>query len=254
MSVVPPVVADVFAPYGVTHWLILAAIAASTTLLTLLLRRTAGGPHEQTVRRAVCWSLAAILLAGAVVAQIHRVTAGIWSVQESLPLHLCDIGVLVTAATLIGVGRNSPPKRIWQRLYELAFIWGMGGTTQSILTPDLADAFPNPECVRYFVLHGGIVVSVLMLTLGLRMRLQPGTPVRVWLATLVLAVIVVPLDWLLGANYMYLLGPPKHPTIIDLLGPWPRSLLPLVLLATLLILACYAPFWALRRRALQKAR
>jgi hypothetical integral membrane protein (TIGR02206 family) len=165
-----------------------------------------------------------------------------------LPLHLCDIGVLITAATLIGIGRTFPPRPIWQRLYELAFIWGMGGTTQSLLTPDLAQAFPHPECVRYFVLHGGIVVAVLMLTLGLGLRLQPGTPLRVWLTTLVLAAIVMPIDWLLGANYMYLLGPPKHPSIIDLLGPWPWSLLPLVLLATLLILGGYAPFWLLRRR------
>ena len=76
---------------------------------------------------------------------------------------------------------------------------------------------------------------------------------RVWLTTLVLALIVMPLDWLLGTNYMYLLGPPKHPTIIDLLGPWPQSLLPLVLLATALILLCYAPFWLLRRRHFRQA-
>ena len=248
MSAAPPVVADAFVPYGVAHCLVLLAIAVSTALLTYLLRHTAGGPHERRIRRTVCWSLATILLGGAVIAQIERVQLGIWSQQESLPLHLCDIAVLITAATLIGVGRRFPPQRIWQRLYELAFVWGMGGTLQSLLTPDLAQAFPHPECIRYFVLHGAIVAAVLTMTLGLRMRLQPGTPVRVWLTTLVLATIVMPIDWLLGANYMYLLGPPKHPTIIDLLGPWPWSLLPLVLLATLLILACYAPFWLLQRR------
>ena len=47
-------------------------------------------------------------------------------------------------------------------------------------------------------------------------------------------------DWTCGANYMYLCGRPKHPSLIDYLGRWPWSLLPLLLLGTTLIGLCYA--------------
>lgn len=243
----PRIVADGFVFFGAAHWLVLAAIGALAASLSLLLRWSARRGQPDRLRPAVCWMLAGILIAGAVVAEWQRVAEGIWSIEESLPLHLCDVAIFVTAAALLGAGLNSGPRSIWYRFYELSWVWGMGGTSQAVLTPDLAVTFPEPECVRYFVLHGAIVVSALVMTFGLRMRPQPGTPIRVWLATLALALVVMLVNWLTGGNYMYLCGPPGRPSLIDLLGPWPWSLLPLAVVATLLILLCYAPFWLLDR-------
>ena len=254
-----------FILFGREHWAVLALLAVVTTALSWGLRRAAGGPHAAAVCRLVCWSLAGILVLGAVVGQLQRVTAGVWTRQESLPLHLCDIAVGIVAAALFGVGLHGPRRvmnaaharagatdtprvsPLWQRLYELAFIWGMGGTSQAIVTPDVWGAFPEATCVRYFILHGGIVVSVLVMTIGLKLRPLPGAVRRVWLTTLVLALIVFPIDWALGANYMYLLGRPTNPTIIDLFGPWPWSLIPLVLVGSAFIALCYVPFWLIDR-------
>lgn len=254
-----------FVRFGGEHWAVLGLIAATTTLLSWVLRRMAGGRHERRGCRAVCWTLAALLVLGAVVAQLHRMTVGKWTLQESLPLHLCDLAVGVVAAALIGVGLHGPTRimdavrgagrapsvdrvsPLWQRLYELAFIWGIGGTSQAILTPDVVGRCPEATCIRYFILHGGIVVAVLVMTIGLRMRPLPGAVRRVWLTTLVLALIVFPIDWALEANYMYLLGRPANPTIIDLFGPWPWSLIPLVIVGTAFIGLCYVPFWIIDR-------
>jgi len=240
-----------FVAFSPVHWGALAAIAGAAVILSLLLRRGADRPG---VRRGVCWGLAAVLLIGAVVAQIGRVIGGVWSLQESLPLHLCDIAVLTTAVALIGVGRRAKSNRASQLLYELACVWGLGGTSQALLTPDVTTAAYSPDCVRYFVLHGAIVVGVLVMTFGLHMRLQPGAPVRVWLVTLALAIVVGLVDWGLGANYMYLCANPARPSLFDLLGPRPWTLLWLAVVATGLILLCYAPFWIAARVARQGSR
>jgi hypothetical integral membrane protein (TIGR02206 family) len=240
--------ADPFVLFGVVHCCVFAAIGGATVLLSWLLRRAARHRHARAWRRAICWPLASILVLGAVVAELQRMIEGTWSIQESLPLHLCDIAIFVTAAALVGAGLDAPRSRLWQHCYELSWVWAIGGTSQAVLTPDLSVTFPHAECIRYFLLHGTIIVSALVMTLGLRMRPLPGTPLRVWLVTLALAIIVGVVDWVTGANYMYVCGPPAHPSLFDYFGPWPRSLLPLAATGTLLILLCYAPFWWVGRR------
>ena len=173
--------ASAFPLFTAEHWAALGCIAGATLLLSLMLRRVAHPPHAAAVRRVVCWSLAVVLLGGAVLAEVQRFRAGIWTLRESLPLHLCDIAVLVVGVALLAAGWFPPeallrgatpvrqrgdPARRWQRLYELGYTWGLGGTLQAVLTPDSPARFPDLECVRYFVLHGGIMVGVLVMALG----------------------------------------------------------------------------------------
>jgi len=251
MSLMPP-----FVPYGSGHLITLALLAALTVGIVRLLRAAAAWPEEARVRRVVCWGLAAVLVGCAVVEQITKAVRGEWNVRDSLPLHLCDIGLVLTVVALVDVGRTPAGGRIprrAQRLYEFAYFWGLGGTIQALFTPVVEHAFPHWQTVRFFVAHGGIVLAVLALTFGLRLRPQPGAVRRVWLATLTLAAAVFVVNQLIGANYMYLAGPTPQPTVINLLGPWPWSLLPLAGLGTALILACYAPWAVLDRRARRRA-
>lgn len=251
--------------FGGQHVAVFAIIAVLSAGLSYILRKSAGRPNETLLRRVTCCSLALVLLGGAVHGEVERVRAGRWSVQESLPLHLCDIGLLVCVAALVGVARHEAatiqkafaatarrragdePSPAWQYLYELAYVWGVGGTFQAVLTPDLEESFPAPACIRYFTNHGGMIVAVLVLTIGLRMRPLPGAAWRVWLTSLALALVILPLNWLLDANYMYLLGPPARPSLFDYFGVWPWSLLTLAVVATGLIALCCAPFWVLDR-------
>ncbi len=245
-----------FVPYGFGHLLTLALLAALTVGIVRLLRGAAAWPQEARLRRAVCWGLAAVLAGCAIAEHGTKLALGEWTVQDSLPLHLCDVGLVLTVIALLDVGRSAPGGRIprrTQRLYEFAYFWGLGGTTQALFTPVVDYAFPHWQTIRFFVAHGGIVLSVLVLTFGLRLRPQAGAVRRVWLVTLALAVPVFVINQLIGANYMYLAGPTPRPTLINLLGPWPWSLLPLAGLGTVLLLACYAPWAVLDRRARRRA-
>lgn len=240
---------ETVAVFSREHLAALAAIAVASVVCVVLVRRTAPTLAGSAVRRAVCWTLAAVLLAGAVASQVQQALDGSWSVQMSLPLHLCDIGLFVTAAAAFWAGRGMLGVGHGQRLYELAYYWGIGGTTQGILTPDVGGTFPSVNCIRYFTNHGAIVVAVLVMTIGLRMRPGRRSLPRVWLTTLALAVVMLGINGLInrfigpGANYMYLCGPPVHPTLYDLFGPWPWALLTLVGVGTLILTLCYAPFW-----------
>lgn len=253
--------ADDLPLYGRHHVVALLLITACSTLLTVLARWTAAGRRAVIVRRAICWPLAVALATAAVAAEVRWVVNGTWSARENLPLHLCDIAAIVMIVVLVraGFALDTPPGggRVgaWQRLYELAYFWGIGGTVQALLTPDVGEPPGSPECVRYFVLHGGIVVGVLVLTLGFGCRPWPGAVRRVWVTTFLLALAMLPVDWAPDANYMYLCGPPENPTLYDTFGPWPWALIPLVLIGTLIFLVCYAPFWlADRRRASRPTR
>lgn len=229
---------DDFHAFSSEHLTTLAVIAGIATVLCVLVRRT----HSAAMRISVCWLVAVLTFGGLIFKQLYQFSTGTWTVTESLPLELCDIGNGVTCLALILASQKNQPR--WtQSLYELAYFWGLGGTMQALLTPDVTHPPPHPSYFRFFVTHGGIVIGVLIMTLGLRMRPRASAFWRVWRTTVALAVMVFLLNFPLGANYMYLHGPPKRASIIDLMGPWPWSLGPLLLVGTLLLMLVYSPFW-----------
>jgi hypothetical integral membrane protein (TIGR02206 family) len=239
---------DDFHAFSTEHLVTLGAIAAIGTALIVIVRSS----QRPMVRSLVCWTVAGLTMGGMMFKQIRQLSTGTWTLDDSVPLHLCDIGNVVTLLALIMACRSRRPS--WsQWLYELAYFWGLGGTIQALLTPDVAHPYPHPAFFRFFVTHGGIVVGVLVMTIGLRMRPRPSAFWKVWLATITLACVVFVLNFPLGANYMYLHGPPKRASIIDLMGPWPWSLIPLVMVGTLLLMLVYSPFWVRDRYSTRNA-
>ncbi len=94
---------------------------------------------------------------------------GTWSPKTSLPLALCDVGVLVAAAAC------------WWRvtlLVELTYFWGLAGTLQAVITPDLNVGFPHLVFFQYLVGHVGIVAAALFLVVGMRIVPRRRSVVR----------------------------------------------------------------------------
>ena len=165
---------------------------------------------------------------------------GSWSAKTSLPLALCDVGVLVAAVAC------------WCQtalLVELTYFWGLAGTLQGLLTPDLNVGFPHLVFFQYVVGHAGIVVAALFLVVGLRIVPRRRSVPRVLAITLGYSAVVGVVDALTGANYMFLRSPPGEWTLLRLLGPWPWYIASAVGVAAVLVTLLDAPFWAGRRRA-----
>ena len=156
---------------------------------------------------------------------------------QSLPLQLCDVAILITAAAL------------WTRnrlAVEVSYFWGLAGTIQALFTPDVPQHFPSYPYFQYYIAHGGVVAASLILVVGMRLHPRPWAVVRVAGLTIAYAALVGITDAVTGANYMYLRSKPPSPTLLDVLGPWPVYIFSATLIAFVLFAILDAPF-ALRR-------
>src|SRR5437899_1380537 len=163
----------------------------------------------------------------------------------SLPLQLCDVAIFIAAAAL------------WTRnrlLVEVTYFWGLAGTIQALLTPDLPQHFPSYPYFQYYIAHGGVVAAALILVVGLRQSPRRWAVARVAGLTVVYAALVGFVDAVTGADYMYLRSKPAGATLLDLLGPWPWYILSAAAIAVVLFAVLDAPFRLRRGDALRDGR
>lgn len=198
--------------------------------------------------RALLAVAAASIILSEFAGQYWRIANGIWDIKTDLPLHLCDIaGVAVIWFALA---------RAWQpvhklnhltvRVGELAYFWTLAGSTQALLTPDLALEFPHVAFWDFFVSHGTAWAAIVGLAAGGGLHIRPGAYLPSWLITLTVGAIVGAMNVPLGSNYMYTCGPPGQASVYDYFGPWPFSLLSLAIAGLLLFGLCerlYLAYW-----------
>lgn len=187
------------------------------------------GPWRNTAAKVV----GLVLLADAVSYAVAEVVAGNWSWSSSLPLALCNVAVLVTAAAC------------WWRvalLVELTYFWGLAGTLQGVLTPDLGTGFPHLVFFQYVVGHVAVVTAALFLVVGMGIVPRPGAMWRVYAITIGYSAFVGIVDALTGADYMFLRTPPSNWTALRLLGPWPWYLVTGAAVALVLFWLLDLPF------------
>ena len=237
--VVAPEAARKMQLFGGLHLTILFLTLAVPFVLSRFTRRQ----QRPRLARYLALAIAVILILNRIMAVawgFHEHTILRW--QDALPMHLCD---WASAAVIIAL--------VWrgQLAYELAYLWGLAGTFQAVLTPDLEQTFPNPFFIGFFVDHCGIIVSVLFLTWGLRMRPRPGSVLRVWGWTQGYVACAGLVDWTYrryDLDYGYLAHKPLHGSLLDFLGPWPWYIGSLEVLSLVFFTVFYAPFWLSDRR------
>jgi hypothetical integral membrane protein (TIGR02206 family) len=154
--------------------------------------------------------------------------------REMLPMQMCDWGMVVV---IVAMWTGS------QRWFEVAYFWGIGGTLQAVLTPNLRYGFPDWRFISFFTLHSTIIVGVVFLMLIHRYRPYPMSIVRVWLWSEFYFVVTLITDKLVGFNYGFLLHKPEAFSILSVLSDSrPLYLLELQGVALFFFLVLYAPF------------
>jgi hypothetical integral membrane protein (TIGR02206 family) len=213
------------AAYGI----VVGAGVACTAVLLVEARRHPG-PWTIWAARAI----GTLLLADAVCFVFSLMTQGRFSVQNSLPLPLCDLGAVVAAAACF-----------WRvtLLVELTYFWGLAGTLQAVVTPDLATPFPHLAFFEYTVGHVCIVMAALFLVVGMRITPQPKAVPRVFAITAAYTALVGLVDGLTGADYMFLRAPPVSWSLLSVLGPWPWYVFSATGVALVLLVLLDLPFW-----------
>lgn len=218
------------------HLAAIAAIAAITAVLIVAARRRPG-------RWLNVFALVLVIAEAAWWVNLARGGGSPGQRAQALPLQLCDVAVLITAAAL------------WTRrplLVELAYFWGLAGTIQGLVTPDLPNHFPDPWFFQYYVVHGGIIAAALVMVVGLRIYPRPWSVLRILAITIGYAAVVGLIDAGTGADYMYLRAKPSSHSLLDVLGPWPWYVLSATGIAIVFFAILYAPFWV-RRAAVRTA-
>jgi hypothetical integral membrane protein (TIGR02206 family) len=188
----------------------------------------------------VCRALAIVLVVNESSWWAWLALQGTYSINYALPFQLCDIACFVAAAAL------------WTRrplLVELTYFWGLAGTVNGLLTPDLPQHFPDFLAFQYFIAHGAIVGAALLLVIGLGITPRPLAALRVYAVTVVVLVVDAGVDVLTGGNYLYLRHTPGVHSLLDLFGPWPWYVLGASALALVIFVILDLPFTLGRRLA-----
>jgi hypothetical integral membrane protein (TIGR02206 family) len=184
------------------------SILAAAAVAALIWARRAPRPAVW-----VGWVLAVALLVDAVVFVVSPATDGSWTARSSLPLNLCDVALVIAALACWWPA--------WQLGVELTYFWGLAGTLQAILTPDLSAGARQLTFWEFVVAHVGIVTAAGYLVWSLRRYPRPHAVPRIFAITLGYSAIVALADWATGGNYMYLARLPAHVSLLSALGPWP---------------------------------
>jgi hypothetical integral membrane protein (TIGR02206 family) len=151
-----------------------------------------------------------------------------------LPLQLCDWGMVVV---IVALWTGS---QCW---FEVAYFWGIGGTLQAVLTPNLRFGFPDLRFISFFTSHSGIIIGVVFLMLTHKYRPYPMSILRTFLWSEFYFVVTLIADELTGFNYGFLLHKPEAFSILSFLSDSrPLYLLELHGVALLFFVGLYAPF------------
>jgi len=219
-----------FEAYGAEHLIVIAL----TVLLPFALAALVWWSRSKVLDRAFIFSFCALLVVNyvAYLAFVRRLGELSWT--QMLPMQMCDWAMVVVLVALITA------KHRW---FEVAYFWGIGGTLQAVLTPNLYYGFPDPRFIGFFVSHCGIIVGVVYLMLTRRLRPYPMSIVRVFAWSELYFVAGVIVDHLTGENYGYLLHKPSTFSLLSFLSDWrPLYLLQMHGLALVFFAALYAPF------------
>ena len=212
-------------------------IIFSIAVISILI--TFGKKQDRKNQILIAKILAISIAFSEITRHLISIANGEWAVTSHLPLQLCAISFWISVFLLF---RRKP------LLYEYIVMLGIPGALQSFITPEMTSGYSNFLVFNYYFTHTGIIFTGLYLTIVLGMRPEKGSWIKVFLFGQVILIFVGLINWLIGANYIYLCQKPlaANPFII---GDWPWYLIGLEVLGLAHILLFYFLFryWVSRK-------
>jgi hypothetical integral membrane protein (TIGR02206 family) len=217
-----------FQLFGTCHLVALAVIVILNFAL-LGFRKS-----SDETRKVVRWTMAIILWLDELSWHVWNLYWGHWTIQTMLPLHICSI--LIWLAGFMLILKN-------YRIYEFAYFIGIGGAMQALLTPDAGIyGFPHYRVFQTFISHGLLITSAVFMTTVEGFRPTWKSFWRVIIGLNIYAVIIFPINRLLGTNYLFINGKPATASLLDALPAWPYYLIYMELIGFAIFLLLYLPF------------
>ncbi len=228
-----------FVLFGTWHLVALLVILL-INLAMLGFRRT-----SEKTRRIVRWSMAIALWLDEASWHIWNIYWGHWTVAQ-LPLHICSLLIWLTGFMLIFKVR---------RIYEFAYFIGIGGAMQALLTPDAGIyGFPHFRIFQTMISHGLLLTSAIYMTTVEGFRPTWKSLWRVVIGLNIYAILIYPVNLLLGTDFLYINSKPATASLLDALPRWPYYLIFMELIGLAIFLLLYLPFMIRDGRARMKAK
>jgi hypothetical integral membrane protein (TIGR02206 family) len=228
---------EAFRPFSLTHICTLPCLATLITLAVIYGRKQSNPTTPTNFERALAFANIAVWLA----------SHGYWQMPPrfdavtTLPLQMCHITSLIASAVLL-TGNST--------LRAILYFWSFALCTQAMITPSLVEPPSSPIFWAFWFLHGFVMLTAVYDIAVHQFRPTWRDYGIACAASATYVAVVLPVDLLLGANYGFLgKSTALHPSIVDLLGPWPQRLLLIVPLAALAMLVAMLPWVMVRRQS-----
>jgi hypothetical integral membrane protein (TIGR02206 family) len=159
---------------------------------------------------------------------------GEWTLQDSLPLHMCNLTQLLLIWHLLS-GQ--------QWAFRIAAVWGPLGGVQALLTPAIEPNYWVPLVFQFFIAHSLVILVPIYLLVRAERRLPQRFFWPILGYTHGVALVLYLVNRWVGSNYMYVNQPPPvdHPLLH---GGWP---LYLVWIDVALVVLVAGYLWAVRK-------
>tara|TARA_B100000989_G_scaffold49774_1_gene32769 strand:+ start:4409 stop:5113 length:705 start_codon:yes stop_codon:yes gene_type:complete len=187
---------------------------------------------NRTQKIKVTYLIGVIMILDFITENGGYIISGTWDVQYNLPIQLCGISSLICCVL--------PFVKKKDRLFQFVYYTGVIGGIMAILTPQM-NYFDGSlrYYLNYYVSHSLIITLPIFMFLHLDLKLPKLSWFKIWIHLNILMAIIMPINFLLDANYMYVNDAPEvsNPLVI---GEWPYYLLiwePLVMIIAYLIYA-----------------
>ena len=228
----PPYIIDLISYEGIRNLL----ITSSVILMFLIIGRYINNSQKYLLAKTV--SLITIFFT--ITNHVIDLNNGNWEIQEDLPLHLCSVSNLIVCFILF-IPRN-------QKLFEFLFYCGFWGGLMAILTAQINDYDGSYfKYIQYYQSHGTIIMIPLFMLLHLDYKLSKFSWFKVLITLNIIMLIIMPLNFLIGSNYMYLSEAPniKNPLVF---GEWPFYILNWEFFILILFFLTFKCFQLIKRK------
>jgi hypothetical integral membrane protein (TIGR02206 family) len=196
-----------FSLFSFSHLMILLLFVTVTVIL-FLFRSKVNYNHLRKTEIG----LAISLIVAEVTNQFWMIHNGLWVIGRSLPLELCNIGLILSVFLLLTRKRA---------LFELLFFIAIFGATQAILTPALTYGFPHFRFFHFFFTHMAIVWVALYFMWVRGYQLTFNSVLKLLTFINILLPVILYVNQRNDGNYWFLRHKPDTPSLFDLMGPYP---------------------------------
>ncbi|MFM9949364.1 MAG: TIGR02206 family membrane protein [Saprospiraceae bacterium] len=218
-----------FSLYGIQHITVIMLIICLSIGLPIFAKRSLSQKQQLLSSRI----MTILISFWVILYDFILLYLGKFNYKTDLPIDICNIiGLLI-------------PFLMWnpnKRLFSYLYFYIMAGTTQVVFIPHLFDGFPNFIFIKFWVVHGGLVVYILYVAVIWKFQLTLNDFWRSFLFLQLYALLVYLINKLIGANYIFLVQKPPTYSVLDYFGPWPIYLLVADSIMLFLMFMVYLPY------------